>query len=98
MPLKPYAQRLDDLEHHHLVPDGVTAATAGNKWRALLTNSWVLLLAVGFLVITIVSVERLHALEPLEHGGSGVSSSTGADLTVATGSGASDFGRLRCCL
>jgi len=37
------------------------------KRRALLLNSWVLLLAAGVLAITLVSVERLHATEPLEH-------------------------------
>lgn len=39
-----------------------------SKRRALLTNSWVLLLAAGMLAITIVSVDRLHVSEPLQDG------------------------------
>jgi hypothetical protein len=40
----------------------------GAKWRALLVNSWVLLLAAGILTITILSVDRLHPAEPLQDG------------------------------
>ena len=39
-----------------------------SKRRALLLNSWVLLLALGIVAITIVSVDRLHVAEPLQHG------------------------------
>ena len=62
----PPCQRLDDLAHDHLVPH--VDYKRGAKWRALLVNSWVLLLAAGILTITILSVDRLHPAEPLQDG------------------------------
>ncbi|GBF88485.1 hypothetical protein Rsub_01198 [Raphidocelis subcapitata] len=56
--------RLDDLAHDHLVPH--VEHKPGVKRRALLVNSWVLLVAAGILAITIVSVDRLHIAEPLQ--------------------------------
>ena len=57
-------QRLDDLAHDHLA----APVKPVGKRRALLANSWVLLLAAGMLAIIIVSKDRLHVAEALQSG------------------------------
>jgi hypothetical protein len=56
-------QRLDDLEHNHLVH----AAKPISPTKALLRNLWVLLLCAGVLIIVLLGKSRLHVPEPLEH-------------------------------
>jgi hypothetical protein len=36
-------------------------------WKAMLKNSWVLLLMVGILVVILLAKSRLHVPEALEH-------------------------------
>ncbi|KIZ07798.1 hypothetical protein MNEG_0156 [Monoraphidium neglectum] len=59
--------RLDDLAHDHLAAPAPPPEKRTSWRRALLVNSWVLLLAAGVLVITVVSSSRLHVSEPLQH-------------------------------